>query len=418
MSPEQLKQLQKLSWPFSSPPSADLPTLLSHPGISMNPGLRKEARVAQKIARLGHLRTRLLTRFQQLGCWLHELSRTREASVHLEPNMLNTSIPDGPEALEHLLTDPDFDAVQFRDSLIKEDLLYPLTFVPFEFRRVAHKHIIGGTRRFGKAPYTDGGKGQRCGNVRPLSCPEPPGDGCSFSLAWWDGISWHDKPVNYWHGEEPSDKDNISLHYFETVEAEIRKRMEETEDVRNVHNSATIIWSLLKELIEDTEIPLSAIQKAFVAGTIYESGIRYPRTRELHLLLGTDLNFESWPSIIRMALERHGVGLTPKALVQKLGCNNPERLKRTSKATLEFHSAADGFPTEDRISANSFYQIVLSQKKEFSEKQDGRKALAQKKKKRQADRKAYQKRKLSPGKNASLKPDMEKVKKSVQQRKL
>lgn len=281
--------------------------------------------------------------------------------------------------VEKLLKSKKYDQAAMQDdgisieNLPKDDLLFLLATMPFEFRLPALALYRAGFRIFGKIPFRQGSISPdgkliappiATGEPRPVSCPEPLVHTERFAIAWKAGERWN------WHlpapknGEaHPDDEDPVDISHYKQI-LEIRNPHNEERDSESekefledfFQNTISIVWDLRDSMpgkrllqtydLDDLDDLLHSVQNhshpnpekshlAFYAGFISAIEIYYPRCIELH---GKDeiASIGGWTSIIYHALKRHGIDTSRKELLKRLGCLNSDAYSKNSSEILKF----------------------------------------------------------------------------------
>ncbi|MEI7912907.1 MAG: hypothetical protein WCK77_25065 [Verrucomicrobiota bacterium] len=242
------------------------------------------------------------------------------------------------EHVSMLLEDPEYDAraeindcIQI-DGLDKDDLLYQLAGMPYDFRDPAYYLFAEGYQIFGKVPFRPAERasdGNSCepsivtGPVRPITCPEQPRPGEKFAIAWREGgfWKWHIPGFNEAGGESGYDS---YLDYFRNLsriknpdnhEFDMDQIAEASENVilvsqrfkqlRLIDHTLEEIEDLMQIVHDDCFPDARKTAMAFYAGILYTRKILYANCDELYnkKILAT---YGNWTSIISCALLRHG----------------------------------------------------------------------------------------------------------------
>jgi hypothetical protein len=243
------------------------------------------------------------------------------------------------------------------------DLVRILSSIPFRLRKQALMLYLRGVRGFAKIPYhvTESPPGYRPHedaevHVRPLACPEPAPEGQEFGLAWYEGQFLKSEPPRF----NISYQDEIELRLLEIaqmigydLEFEISSLVEQIPEVLERIRSAVgtphldqksseYLQGLEGMIREFTSHPDATIKRmaasAFACGIIYSRNVLYPSGDKLWQYTYGNLEC-NWRTIIKCALLRHGPDTRRKDLLKKLGCENADKFRKSSKKNCLFNSA-------------------------------------------------------------------------------
>lgn len=310
------------------------------------------------------------------------MSRKPDNDAIPEATGISSPVPMSVEwkgAIENLLKLKEYDKSAMQEAgistknLPEDDLLVLLSAMPFEFRRPALYLHRAGYTVLGKIPIRLGKISQDgelvepprvTGNLRPMSCPEPPGPTEVFVIAWKEGNVWNwCLPYPRSGNSNQYAEDPGYLSYFRNLSVvrnpynEELNAKEEMEFLENFFEDSLShlmdfrdLWPEMKKFnaydLDDLEDLMHKVHEhcypdsdksllAFYAGFLYAREVSYPRCAELSSK-NELASHGGWTSIISYAFLRHGKKTPRKELLKRLGCLNVEVFSKTSAEFLEF----------------------------------------------------------------------------------
>ncbi len=247
-----------------------------------------------------------------------------------------------------LIREPDFDPREEIDRVLRYDLVGILAHMPFELRERAASLYTKGYRVFGKVPCIPASNDADWweattvikGYPRPMTCPEPAGEGCVFTLAWQDGGAWEfefdplDELLDLGGWSSQSEISLLRL-YLERSGKQVAARLALRIPGDLENKSLSDLRTFLGDVGGMDVAEFLCHARAFRAGVTCSRKLLHCLAVE-HYRQRSPSRWDGWPSIIRNALERHGLETDRKTLLGKLGCLNTADFKKNSKPPLNF----------------------------------------------------------------------------------
>lgn len=283
-------------------------------------------------------------------------------------NLIQPCSTEWRKVISRLLEEPEYGARQMKaegydiDGHPNDDVLRLLGGMPHAFRERAVSQYRRGTRVFGKVPVvrgiveSDGTVSvtpKYAGFFRSIPCPEPPGEGKEFILAWLEGSFWRSDlatALDLGDGTRAPARSetglgNDILPYF-TPQGEqslIRFLDQVSEDIRSINTEsfprpALLAAEQIHRILDNTGFAgtdRAKVARIFRGGMLYALEILYPFTIDHHHSAVMKTHGD-WPCIIHDALARHGVETRKRDLLKKLGCLITDMPKKGSNAELSF----------------------------------------------------------------------------------
>lgn len=286
------------------------------------------------------------------------------------------------DILKRLLNERDFDPRPIIDKPLRHDLIGILAHMPFELRDQATTLFYKGFRVFAKVPcrstsldsvYHSVDKVKE-GAVRPISCPEPAGEGCEFALAWAVGDFWeYEFDILDEIDEMIGSRLNSELYQLQGFIGKASRRLADRHALQAPNDrsdeSLTALGTLMADMVGKGDAEFLALAQAFRAGATYSLRVQHSQTLRLYsewLLPSLD----GWPSIIAHALLRHGLKTDRKTLLRVLGCLNTDKFQKTSKASMIFSWRFA--PPVDGVNFDRYFAEALKAAREYGNSRQGK----------------------------------------------
>lgn len=274
------------------------------------------------------------------------------------PEALQPYLKEVYDELKRLLDEPGY--VPDKETILgyQEEILRVLASMPFRFRRSALRLYKEGIRYFGKVPVAVEPVPENPASredydrlFRHIGCPEGPGEGRQFALAWLVGARVHVLDPR---------ENSAGTAIDEELLANARKAglgfmLDHGRAMKDLHGAPEYIerfsnHPLLnqgeKEYYKELADKIRAIPRldpelkrvatdAFACGVLYSTRVLYPDCR-----LQYDEKWLSkecvWRWIVVLGLVRHGLELDRKGLLKALGCANYSLYTKSGGALAEF----------------------------------------------------------------------------------
>jgi len=253
-----------------------------------------------------------------------------------------------------LLRDETYNPGREIDSLETDDPVRILSSIPFQFRGKARELLKLGICIFFKVPYTIGSPTaapEPIGVLRPVGCPEGPGETNEFHFAWFDGSLFHCEAPSRTHPAiplvDPLEKsradfsgstfhnDLLGIASMLTLFADMCERFTRMGAPTCSPYYLLKMKEMIHRLANDKSQAALAAGVAFACGFLYCKTVAYPgcTKQDGKRLLGRD---ETRFRIVLFALLRHGHGTNRKMLLERLGCENAQDYKKDSSEVARF----------------------------------------------------------------------------------